>query len=246
MKLAIISDIHEDYIYLEQTLKKIENIGCNEIACLGDIVGYSVPHYFHIDTRNANKCIELISSNCKYVVAGNHDQFALRKLPENCSEYNLPDNWYELSFDKRKELSKGKVWLYEDTELSALLNDKSKEWLSNLPEFVIIDFSDYKIFLSHFICPDITGFTTAYLEHISNFSLHLKFLKKFNTNLCFFGHIHTSELLELRNNNHKFSKNVIINTEIVGIGIPAIVRNKYFSGFAVFDTSKNCVELYSV
>ncbi len=247
MKLAVISDIHEDYEYLERAFFKIDKLKCDEVVCLGDIVGYSVPHYSHYNTRNANKCIELISKYCKYSVAGNHDHFAIKKLPNDFITYNIPENWYNLSFDERKTIAKNKIWLYEDTELSALLNNNSKQWLSQLPEFVVLNFLNFKIFISHFIITDLTGFTTAYMEHLYSISKHIDFVKTQTANLFFFGHIHTSELLSISSNgNCKFSKCVSINSNLSGIGIPPIVRNKQFSGFAVLNAEKNYVELYSI
>ncbi len=43
MKLAIITDIHEDRVNLVKALRMIEKEACDEIACLGDIVGFSTP-----------------------------------------------------------------------------------------------------------------------------------------------------------------------------------------------------------
>lgn len=247
MKLAFISDIHEDIEYLSIALKKIEKLRCDEIACLGDIVGFSVPHYKHYDTRNANACINLIAQNCKYAVAGNHDHYAIRKLPQYHPIKHLPTNWYSLSFDQRKQIADGRVWLYEDNELSALLNDNSIEWLSEQKEYSIIENDHFKILISHFIYPDITGFTTEYLHHLSHYESHHRFLTGNNAHLSVFGHVHVPKLhLFDIDGNAKYSKKSCLSSKISGIGLPAIVRNTGKSGFMVLDTLNQVVEIHYI
>ncbi len=246
MKLAVFSDIHEDVKNLELAFKKAEQLGCTEIICLGDIVGYSVPHYNYLITRNANKCIELIKNNCRYVVIGNHDLYAIRKLPLQKPFNDIPENWYQLNFDKRKELSENRIWLYEDNELSALLNDQSREWLWNLPEYLVFTVNDIKIFISHFLFPDITGLATDFMKYLTNYSIHYDFIKNHNAQFSFFGHIHTAKLLVFKEKKHEFILGTNINSAVNGIGIPAIARNKQFSGFAIYDTYEQHIELYKL
>jgi len=38
--IAIISDVHGNYIALQEVLKTIDNMGITDIFCLGDVVGY--------------------------------------------------------------------------------------------------------------------------------------------------------------------------------------------------------------
>ena len=122
MKIAIISDIHEDYISLLQAARLIEQKNCDEIVCLGDIVGYSIPFYDYLDTRDASNCVEWVRTNCKYVVAGNHDLYASRKIPvSRVRDFVYQENWYNLSYSQRKEISQNALWLYEDNELSLSL-----------------------------------------------------------------------------------------------------------------------------
>ncbi len=83
MKIAIISDIHEDYISLMQAVRLIEKKKCDEVICLGDIVGFSIPFYDYIETRNGSACVKWVKNNCKYTIAGNHDLYAVRKVPVN-------------------------------------------------------------------------------------------------------------------------------------------------------------------
>ena len=88
MKLAIITDIHEDVINLKTALKKIEKLNCDNIACLGDISGFSSPQYKHHRTRNASKCLKVIKENCIKILLGNHDIHAAQILPQNCNFFS--------------------------------------------------------------------------------------------------------------------------------------------------------------
>jgi predicted phosphodiesterase len=246
MKIALISDIHEDVMNLTKALRLIEKAGCETIACLGDIVGFSTPFYKYHDTRDANECIRLISENVKYVVAGNHDHYAIRKLPEHLPGFALPENWYDLPFDQRKTIAGGMIWLYEDNELSALLSDASRDWLAHLPEQLVITEGGYNILLTHFLAPDITGFTTKFLFSAADFEGHLAMMNTLNANLALFGHAHRGRLfiISLASGKEppKLFKKTKINHLLKGAGIPAIARSDGFSGFAVLDTTKNTID----
>ncbi len=248
MKLAVISDIHEDLNNLTKALRMIEKAGCDEIACLGDITGFSIPFYKYHNTRNANECIRLIAENAKYVVAGNHDHYAIRKLPQHIPGFNLPDNWYALPFEKRKEISKGQLWLYEENELSALLNDKSSQWLSQLPEKICIQAGEFQILFSHFLYPDITGITTKFLTNIRNFQPHREFMKSLKVDLSLFGHTHQAGLLVVRNivTELETTKKASLNSTTEGIGIPAIASSSGYSGFAILNTIKKNITTRSI
>ncbi len=81
MKLSVISDIHSDLISLQEALREIDKHKCDKILCLGDIVGFS--HHFEgsLDGRNADACVRMVKNHCDYVVCGNHDLHAIKKLP---------------------------------------------------------------------------------------------------------------------------------------------------------------------
>jgi Icc-related predicted phosphoesterase len=51
MKIAIISDIHEDIDSFQAVLRAIDKFACHEIVCLGDISGYSIPYYNYLNAR---------------------------------------------------------------------------------------------------------------------------------------------------------------------------------------------------
>jgi len=66
--IAILSDIHGNYVALEQVLKHIDSLGIKDIYCLGDIVGY-YPQVNEV-------CDELQRREVKAVM-GNHDWYML-------------------------------------------------------------------------------------------------------------------------------------------------------------------------
>jgi len=71
MKIAIISDIHGNLPALEAVLSTISNLSCDEIICLGDIVGYGA---------RPNECIQKLRDLRTPCILGNHDAAAIEKL----------------------------------------------------------------------------------------------------------------------------------------------------------------------
>jgi predicted phosphodiesterase len=64
--IAIISDIHSNYIALKTVLAEIDKIGVKKIICLGDIAGY----YCEI-----NECCEILIERNIFSLQGNHDWY---------------------------------------------------------------------------------------------------------------------------------------------------------------------------
>jgi len=67
VKRALISDIHSNLESLEAVLADIQDQGCGEIYCLGDLVGYG---------PNPREVIDEVMK-CHVCLLGNHDQGAL-------------------------------------------------------------------------------------------------------------------------------------------------------------------------
>ena len=68
MKIAVISDIHANLEALEAVLAQIQADGCEEIYCLGDVVGYG---------PNPNECCALCREREIPTTLGNHDEAAV-------------------------------------------------------------------------------------------------------------------------------------------------------------------------
>ncbi len=64
MKFAIISDIHANLEAFNRVLNDIDKMNCDEIICLGDIVGYG---------PEPESCINVIRENNIQCLMGNHD-----------------------------------------------------------------------------------------------------------------------------------------------------------------------------
>jgi predicted phosphodiesterase len=64
--IALISDIHGNYVALKRVLEEIDALGIREIYCLGDIAGY----YTQI-----NECCDELRARGVKSVMGNHDWY---------------------------------------------------------------------------------------------------------------------------------------------------------------------------
>lgn len=243
MRIALITDIHEDFESLKQALKLIEKYACDEIICLGDICGFSIPYYSYYNERNASKCVKLIKDNCKYTVIGNHDLYAIRKVPENSFSFDFPKDWYNKNYFERERISKNLVWLYEENELTALLDEDDIDFLDSLPEFINADFDDMNIFISHYIYPDITGSLKKFLYETQDFKKHYDFTRKEQDTICVFGHMHPQGILYIDQFEMKISrKSFILNEKTMGISGPCISQNEKFNGFTIIDTINKTAE----
>lgn len=82
MRIVIISDIHEDGTRLNQAITRLERQNCDQLVCLGDMAGFDKRFYGYETIRNLSYCLNLIRANCTHVIAGNHDFFVMKKIPE--------------------------------------------------------------------------------------------------------------------------------------------------------------------
>ncbi len=61
---AVISDLHSNLPALEAVFARIEELGIEDVRCLGDVVGYGA---------DPEACLDLVSERCRFVLCGNHD-----------------------------------------------------------------------------------------------------------------------------------------------------------------------------
>ncbi|MDP2363725.1 MAG: hypothetical protein Q8M94_08145, partial [Ignavibacteria bacterium] len=206
--------------------------------CLGDIVGFALPFYKNINSRDANKCVELIKANCSHVVTGNHELYALKKVPKYTSGFDYGENWYSLDYDKRAKRARNKIWLYEDSEIPSLLSDASKDFLNGLDEFKVVLFDSVNIFISHFCYPDFSGSSIFSPEQPFHLAKHFEFVQNLNCKISISGHGHpegwvfTDEdkisLLEF--GEHK------IKDDVCWIVAPSVANTSRKNGVFIFDT----------
>ncbi|WP_395752262.1 metallophosphoesterase family protein [Prosthecobacter sp.] len=72
MKMALFSDIHANLEALESVLSDARSQGCDQFACLGDIVGYAA---------DPVACLKIVRDLGCPVVRGNHDEGAASESP---------------------------------------------------------------------------------------------------------------------------------------------------------------------
>jgi len=72
MRIAVVSDIHGNRQAFEAVLDAIESSDCEELWCLGDLVGYGA---------EPDACVELARRHASVCLAGNHDLGVRGALP---------------------------------------------------------------------------------------------------------------------------------------------------------------------
>jgi len=246
MKIGLISDIHEDILSLEQAFRFFSSEKCDQIFCLGDIVGFALPFFKYIETRNANECINLIKKNCDETVIGNHDLFAIKKVPEHKFGFDYGADWYSLDYDERAKKAKEKIWLYEDNEIKSALNEESIEFLNKLPEVSTIQFDNFNLLISHFCFPDFTGSAIYFPREAFHLQKHFDYMKKENCRFSISGHGHTEGIIAV--NEESFQSIPFGEYNLIGrsewLVIPCTARTTRTNGVAILDTSLLVLSTY--
>lgn len=245
MKIAVITDIHEDIISLKEALRNIDRHKCDEIICLGDISGFSVPYYSYLQTRNAHECLSLIRSNCKIVILGNHDIHAANIIPEHCSFFKFPKNWYQLNYHQRHKLANDTLWLHEENDLNPLYKSKDLEYLKSLPEYSVLETPDSNILFTHYVYPNISGLKKEFYTYGDEFHQHFDYMKGKDCTISFTGHSHTKGFYiatEKTFKQYKYKKKQVPN-RLSCIGISPITSSGKRSGYCIFDSFEHNIQV---
>jgi len=248
MKIGILSDIHEDGERLREVLRRLEKRGVSEIACLGDIVGFDVLHYRYLSTRNASYCLDLVRANCRWVVAGNHDLFAIRKLPDVNGCFPFPVDWYRLDFAERERLGRQQVWLFEQRELPALLTGKDRDYLHSLPSFLVADLAGMRVLLSHAVFPDLSGSLVWRPKNHWDFQPHLQLLEKQGCQLGISGHLHPNGVGVASERSFDFLpfRTYRIVPDLLQYICPCTASTASKNGFLIFDSAGITMEAVAI
>ncbi len=239
MRIAIISDIHEDFEMLEKAFLSISAIGYDLLVCLGDITGFSKSFYSH--KPDANACLDLLRDNADIMVAGNHDLYSIQKLPSYHHDKNMPPCWYDLTLKQKQDISNGSLWLYED-EVKPSLFEENQDLLKNLEEINVLDIGSRKVLFSHFLFPDFLGITRWFPSRVSEMKQHFSSMQQHDCSISFVGHYHPDSLAIV--NKHSWSPSIISSVKLGYksqiVLCPAIVRGRGKpNGFIIYDTDVN-------
>lgn len=245
MRLAIISDIHEDLNSLQAVLRAIEQFSCEEIICLGDISGYSVPYYNYLRSRNAHECLSLIRVNCSAIILGNHDLHAARIVPKSNTYFKFPENWYELSYQERKSLAKDSLWLHEENDLDPLYQDEDIKYLKSLPESICKNFDGMKLLFTHYVYPNISGLKKEFYTYTDEFRKHFDYMESLGCLISFTGHAHVKgfTVAEKRKFKQYRYRSLKLKNNPCCIGIPPVTSLNNRNGFCIFDSEEMTIKV---
>ncbi len=248
MKIAIISDIHEDLVSLKQAIKQIHKLKCDEIVCLGDIVGFQPEFYPYSDTKNASECLSIVKLNCSVIIPGNHDLFPIKKIPKISGRFDFPENWYKLKPEERIKLSKGKIWQYDKMDLPTNLKENDLDFISELPEFVIKEFAGINFMFTHFLYPDISGVSMFHLKKSKETREHFEFMDTNNCQIGFSGHFHIPGTMLATKSRLKYKRfgTYKLKRKTQWIVSPCIANSTGKNGFLVFETNSFELDVISL
>lgn len=190
----------------------------------------------------------MIRKYCEWTVIGNHDLFAIRKLSLHFNDFSYPKNWYDLSFKERRELSSGRLWLYENEFLEKELHADEIGFLSKLPEFLIIEIDSHIIHISHSIYPDLTGSNFFRLHNTWELKTHFEWLSSNGARYSFSGHMHSryplratyDKIVEMQYKKHT------IKNEIIQFVAPCVAKGRGKSGVIIADIKNKEIEAIEI
>ncbi len=245
MRLAIIADIHEDILSLKEVFRKIKAYHVDDVICLGDISGFSVPYYKYYNTRNAHECLSLIRKACSIVVLGNHDMHAARILPEKCVFFDFPDNWYQLDYQKRYELGNHTLWLHEENDLNPLFGNGDLDYLRTLKEYAVFENKGLNLLFSHYAYPNLSGLKKEFYTYKDEFDQHFDFMNALSCTISFTGHSHVKGFYVVTRNKFRQYRyrSVKLREFPVCISIPPVSRHEKRNGFCIFDVEDLTVQV---
>jgi putative phosphoesterase len=143
MKIAVISDIHGNRIALQLCLSVANSFNCDNIVCLGDIVGYY---------PDVLSCMQIINDNKIHYLMGNHEAMLLGLLhvPEQNEDiYKLGDAKELLSQKDLNRLASSVPFFYRSINEQRILFVHGSPWNP----------------LNGYIYPDMNTNNISYLEY---------------------------------------------------------------------------------
>ena len=231
MRIAIVSDVHEDVEGLRRVLKKVDRKGYDRLVCLGDVSGFSEPHYKYLKTRDASGCLSMLRERNATIIAGNHDYFAAKRIPPCSDVFCLPWNWYEMSFEQQEALVKGKLWLHE-TDLETGYSEEELLFLKELPEVLFLE--DEGLMFSHYAYPNHSGIEKGFYSRAKDFAAHFEVMEKHRVSLSFIGHSHVQGSFIVRAGRFREYgfRRFRLRQGATIVGVPPLTK---IGGFCIFE-----------
>lgn len=248
MRTGFITDIHEDYDSLRAAFTLLEKHGCGQVVCLGDIVGFTLPFQRNIHKRNAESCVAMVREQCSAVVAGNHDLYAVRRIPEHADGFHYGEDWYELDYELRERCARNKVWLYEDSELPHFLTSSAMDYLASLREFEVLNVDGTTILVSHFHYPNLTGSSIRFPRSSRDLREHFLFMREHVATLSFSGHGHPEGAVRGGRNTfdaHTFGERIAFQEEEWFV-CPCVANTSRANGVLVWDGTQRYIEVLAL
>jgi predicted phosphodiesterase len=250
MKIGIVTDIHENVTMLERVLKLAEIYKCDQLACLGDIAGYDNRFYNYHFTRSAKRCVDLVRSTCKWVVAGNHDLYASGRFPSYSNGFSYPESWFSMSPQERRKSSGGLVWSFEGEDINDL-EEEDIFYLKSLPEYAVGAIDGLNILFSHYVFPDLTGSTTRYIERKHHMNELWKFMDLHTVKFSLSGHSHKSSAYFSNRGSLSFLRamhpvpndSIHLGDEMTMMLLPPVTGGKGRTAFSVIDSETRMLSL---
>lgn len=165
LKIAILSDIHANLSAFKAVLREVAAAGVDQIAVLGDIVGYGA---------SPEQCVDLCGQLMATTVLGNHD---LAALAIRAKGREMLDAGWEKS-----------GYLAGLVHAADELDEDQADWLSKLPYARPIKGA----FIAHASLDDLEEF--GYVETYENAQPSLALLAAQDSKVGFFGHTHEQEV----------------------------------------------------
>ena len=120
IKVAIISDIHGNYIALEEVLKVAKENNVDDYIFLGDLIN---------DLPFGNETLEIVKKTSDKVIKGNKEQYLIEYDKEKY-------DWKNIQF-------RNAIFIYNN------LSKENLEYIKSLPEFLKLEYDGVKILAVH-------------------------------------------------------------------------------------------------
>lgn len=248
MKIGVISDIHEDIHSLKQVLQALDAHECDHLVCLGDILGYDPSDSGFLNETDAVACIELIRERFDTVVIGNHDLFAIRKIPSFRAGFHYADDWYSLDLSERQKLGKGIIWDYSSQEEEQELPDNLRNWFESLPEYAVVGLGDKQVLFSHHLYPDLSGSRRKMPEWLPDVWSHFRWMRTHDCALSISGHTHLAGTLMSSWIHFLHSGKTVIplGQSRRWVSCPPVTRGPVPSGFLILDSDEETLSVHYI